>query len=111
MVPDAGAPAPDVAEEIEEPPPPPPAVPPPSPPSPPPPAKDDKITRVRVRALPEEAIIVVDDSYEIANGDVVEVGDKPVRVVARVPGWEDDEEIIEPGRTKDVLLFLRKADK
>jgi hypothetical protein len=116
---DAGAPedaAPVEVADPPDPPPPPPARPPAPPPArppppPPPPPEEEKVTRVRVRALPEEAIIIVDDSYEIANGDVVEVGDKPVRVVARVPGWEDDEEIIEPGRTKDVLLFLRKADK
>ena len=68
------------------------------------------MTKVRVRALPEEAVILVDGNYEIANGDVVEVQDKPVKVVARATGWEEKSEIIEPGRTKDVLLLLKKAD-
>ncbi len=97
------------------PPPPPPVAPPVEPPAvePPavePPPVEPAITRVRVRALPEEAIIVVDEDYELENGGVVEVTDQPVHVVARAPGWEDKAETIEPGRKKDVLLLLRKAE-
>ena len=53
---------------------------------------------------------MVDDDFEIDNGGVVEVHDKPVRVVARANGWEEKSETVEPGRTKDVLLLLKKSE-
>jgi hypothetical protein len=116
---EAVPPPPPPPAVIDEPPPPPPvkADPPPPPPvadepppPPPPPPDEAGVTSVRVRALPEEAIIVIDGDYEIENGGVVEVSDKSVKVTARAPGWEEKSETIEPGRTKDVLLLLKKAE-
>lgn len=95
----------------EVPPEPPPVEAPPEPPpveTPPPEAPVPGVTQVRVRALPEEAVIVVNGEYELENGGLIEVGEEAIKIVAKAPGWEDKKVTIEPGRTKDVLLLLRK---
>jgi hypothetical protein len=63
---------------------------------------------VRIRALPEDASLVVDGN-PIANGAAVELTGRPRRVTVTAPGHEPRSEVIAPdeGRT-EILLLLRR---
>jgi serine/threonine protein kinase len=121
LTPDASI-APEVVAEpppepvVEPPPakrrPPPPRAPSPDPdrfePSPDDPPAEAASTQVRVRALPDEAVITVDGRFEIENGGLVEIRGEPIRVVATATGWEEKAVTVEPGRKEDLLILLKK---
>jgi hypothetical protein len=62
---------------------------------------------IRIRVLPESARIVVDGT-PVTNGATLDARRAPMTVTVTAAGYETRSEVIRPGRTGDVLLFLKR---
>lgn len=75
-----------------------------------PPVKRARVTRIKVRALPSNATILV-DGKKVSNGATIRIGKKTVRIESSAEGFETQVRTVRPGQRKDVLLWLRKKSE